>query len=159
VALAAVAEGLLEVIALDVHDDHVGEAEGLVGVGGGEGLLLQDAAGDHRGDLRVLRLHGGDAFIEQRDFPVGPGGWALDADDELAGLSCCFINGISDDTGHDGAYEADTQDDDDFMALGAVVSNEGLEAQDFSSFILRSGKGELFAVGGSRESFGHGRIL
>jgi hypothetical protein len=56
--------------------------------------------------------------------------------------------GISDDPGHDGPYEADTQDDDDLMALSAMFGDEGLEAQDFSGFILRGWQGELFAVGG-----------
>ncbi len=97
--------------------------------------------------------------FKQRDLPVGSGGWALDADDELAGLSCCFINGIGDDPGHDGPYEADTHDDDDLMALGAMIGGEGLEALEFSGFILLRGEGELFAVGGSRGSFGHGRLL
>jgi len=50
------------------HDDHVGEAEGVVGVGSGEGLLLQD--------------------------------------------------------------------DNDLMALGAMIGGEGLEALEFSGFIL-----------------------
>ena len=148
--LPPIAHGLLEVVALDVHDDHVGEAEGVVGVRGGEGFLLQDAAGDHRGDLRVLRLHGGDTFIKQGDFPVGTGGCALDADDELAGLSCCFIYRIGDDPGHDGPHEAVAHDHDDFVILFAVLRCEVLEAAKFCGFILLRGEGELFAVGGGR---------
>ena len=62
-ALAAVTQGLLEVVALDVHHDHIGKAEDLICVRAGEGLLLPDAAGDQRGDLRVLRFHGGDAAV------------------------------------------------------------------------------------------------
>jgi len=37
-----------------------------------------------------------------------------------------LTNGISDDPGHDSPDEADTQDDDDLMALGAMIGDEGL---------------------------------
>ncbi|MFH1628851.1 MAG: hypothetical protein ABIE47_09045 [Pseudomonadota bacterium] len=70
-----------------------------------------------------------------------------------------LTNGISNDSGHDGPYEANTQDDDDLMTLGAMIGGEGLEALELSGFILLRGEGELFAVGGSRGSFGHGRLL
>ncbi|OPY08665.1 MAG: hypothetical protein A4E68_01079 [Syntrophaceae bacterium PtaB.Bin095] len=69
VALAAVSQGLLEVVALDVHDDHVGELQGVVGVGRHQGLLLLDAAGDEGGHLGVLRLHRGDAAVQVGDLP------------------------------------------------------------------------------------------
>jgi hypothetical protein len=65
-------------------------------------------------------------------------------------MSPYFTNGVCYDPGHDGPYEADTQDDDDLMALGAMLGDEGLEAQDFSGFILRGGQRKLFAVGGGR---------
>jgi hypothetical protein len=45
------------------------------------------------------------------------------------------------------------------MALGAMIGGESLEALEFSGFILLRGEGELFAVGGSRCSFGHGQLL
>jgi hypothetical protein len=61
-----------------------------------------------------------------------------------------LTNGVCYDPGHDGPHEADAQDDDDFMALGAMIGDEGLEALEFSGFILRGGQGELFAVGGGR---------
>ena len=35
------------------------------------------------------------------------------------------------------------------MTLGAMIGDEGLEALEFSGFILLCGEGELFAVGGS----------
>ena len=38
-AVAAVSQSLLEIVALDVHDDHVGKAEGVVGEGGRQGLF------------------------------------------------------------------------------------------------------------------------
>jgi hypothetical protein len=74
-------------------------------------------------------------------------------------MSPYFTNGVCYDPGHDGPYEADTQDDDNLMTLGAMIGDEGLEAQDFSNFILLRGEGELFAVGGGRGSFGHGWLL
>jgi hypothetical protein len=58
------------------------------------------------------------------------------------------LDGIGDDAGHHGADKADAQDDNDLMALGAMVGDEGLEALDFSGLILRGGKRELFAVRG-----------
>ena len=70
----------------------------------------------------------------------------------------CLTNGIGDDPGHDGPYEADTQDDNDLAALGAMIGDKGLEAQDFSGFILRGWQGELFAVRCSGEIFSHGRL-
>ena len=85
VALAAVAEGLLEVIALDVHDNHVGERQGVVGEGGGEGLFLQDTAGDEGRHLGVLGLHGGDPAVEEGDLPVGARRGPLHPDDEFVG--------------------------------------------------------------------------
>jgi hypothetical protein len=45
------------------------------------------------------------------------------------------------------------------MAPGAVIGGDGLEALEFSGFILLRGKGELFAVGGGRCSFDPGLIL
>jgi hypothetical protein len=36
------------------------------------------------------------------------------------------------------------------MALGTMISGEGLKALEFSGFILLRGQGELFAVEGSR---------
>jgi len=71
------------------------------------------------------------------------------------GIMSPFNHGIGNDPGHDGADEADAQDDNDLMPLGTMIGDKSLEAQDFSGFILRSGKGELFAVGGSGKSFGH----
>jgi hypothetical protein len=69
------------------------------------------------------------------------------------------LNGVGDDTGHDGAYEADAEDYDDFMALGAVVGDEGLEALDFSRFLLRSGQGKLFAGRRDRVLSAEDRVL
>jgi hypothetical protein len=69
------------------------------------------------------------------------------------------ISVVDDDSSHDGPYEADTQDDNNLMTLGAVIGGKGLEALEFSDFILLRGEGELFAVGSSRGCFGHGRFL
>ena len=70
-----------------------------------------------------------------------------------------FNHGIGNDPGHDGPHEADAQDDNNLMPLGAVIGNEGLEAQDFSGLILLCGKGELFTVGGSRVLSAEDRVL
>ena len=67
-----------------------------------------------------------------------------------------FNHGVGDDAGHYGPDEADAQDDDDLMALRAMVGDKGLEALDFRVFIFRGGQGELFAVGGGGEHFSHG---
>ena len=61
-----------------------------------------------------------------------------------------LTNRIGDNPGHDRPHEADAQDDDDLMALGAMIGDKGLEALDFSGFILRGWQGELLASGGSR---------
>ena len=54
-----------------------------------------------------------------------------------------FNHGTGNDPGHDGADEADAQDDNDLMPLGTMIGDKSLEAQDFSGFILRSGKGGI----------------
>gem|GEM_PF-5388688 len=59
-----------------------------------------------------------------------------------------LTDGVGYYAGHYCAYEADAQDYYDFLALGAVLGDEGLDALDFSGFVLRGGQGELFAVGG-----------
>ena len=59
------------VVALHVHDDHVGELQSVVGVGGDQGLLLLDAALDHLRHLRVLGLHRRDAPVQVGDLPEG----------------------------------------------------------------------------------------
>jgi len=63
----------------------------------------------------------------------GRSGWraALHTNDELAGLTGCFVDGIGDDPGHDGSYEADTHDYDYFMVLFAVFLCEMLKAMEF----------------------------
>jgi len=58
-----------------------------------------------------------------------------------------LTDGVGDDAGHDGPDEADAQDDDDLMALRAMLGDKGLEAQDFSSLILRDGKGNCSPLG------------
>ena len=70
-----------------------------------------------------------------------------------------LTNGVGDDPGHDGPYEAHAQDNDDLMALRAMLRDKGLEALDFSGLILRSGQGELFAVGGGRVLSAEDRVL
>ena len=125
-ALAAVPQGLLEVVALDVHDDHVGKAEGVVGEGGGQGLLLLDAAGDEGGHLGVLRLHGGDPAVQVGDLPEGAGRGALHADDEFVGLAGLLVDRIGDDPGHDRPDEADAHDDDDLTFFPALGGDEAL---------------------------------
>jgi hypothetical protein len=44
------------------------------------------------------------------------------------------------------------------MALDAMLGGEGLETLEFSGFVLLRGEGELFAVGGGRGGFSHGRL-
>ena len=81
--LADVAEGLLVVVALHIHHDHIGQAQDIIGVGGDQVLLLLDAALDHGSHFRVLGLHRGNAAVQIGDFPVGPRRRPLHADDEL----------------------------------------------------------------------------
>lgn len=88
VALTAVAEGLLEVIALDVHDDHIGQAQGIVGERGRQGLFLVDAAVNQGRHLGVFGLHRCDPAVHVRNLPVRSGGWTLHGDDELVGFAC-----------------------------------------------------------------------
>ena len=117
--VTAVAEGLLEVVALDVDDHHVGQLQGVVGVGGHERLLLVDAALDHDVHFGILGLDGGEPAVEEMDLPVAAGARALHADDELARLAL-LVGAVGDDGGHDGADEADADDDDDLAALFAL---------------------------------------
>ena len=125
-ALAAVPQGLLEVVALDVHHDHVGKAEGIVGEGGGQGLLFVDAAGDEGGHLGVFRLHRGDPAVQVGDLPEGAGGGTLHADDKLVGLAGLFVDRIGDDPGHDRPDKADAHDDDDLTFFPALGGDEAL---------------------------------
>jgi len=69
------------------------------------------------------------------------------------------LDGVGDDAGHDGAYEADAEDNDDFMAPGAVVGDEGLEAQDFSGFIMWGWQRKLFAGRRDRVLSAEDRVL
>ena len=71
-AAAAVAELVLEEVELDVDDDHVGQGQHLVVVGGQQGLLLEDGAADQRLDLGVLGLDRGYPLVQGRDLPERP---------------------------------------------------------------------------------------
>ncbi len=119
--LPAVPQGLLEVVALDIHDDHVGKGKGIVSERGDKGLFFIDAPGDKGGHLGIFRLHGGDTAVHIRDLPEGTGRGALHPDDEFVGLAGLFVDRIGDDPGHDRPDETDAHDDDDlpfFLALG-----------------------------------------
>ena len=122
--LAAVAESFLEVVALDVHDDTVGECQRIVGKSGRQGLFPVDAAGNQRGNLRVLRLNGGNPAVQGWDLPVGARRRALHPDDELAGAAGFPVHGIGYDSSHDGADESDAHHDDDLAAFFAIFCSE-----------------------------------
>ena len=143
--LAAVAESLLEVVALDVHDDTVGERQRVVGKSGRQGLFLVDAAGNQRGNLRVLRLDGGNPAVQGWDLPVGASRRALHPDDELAGAAGFPVRGIGYDSSHDGADEADAHHDDDLAAFFAIFCSEPFEALEFGDVVLGRGQRKGFA--------------
>ena len=52
-----------------------------------------------------------------------------------------------------------SQDDDDLMALSAVLVDECFETLEFGGFIFRRWNGELLAGGGSGHGLGHGQLL
>ncbi len=79
-----IAQGLFMVIALHVDHDDIGQGQGLVAEGGGQGFFLEHAALDQRFDLRVFGLDRRDAAIEIGDLPVGARRGALHADNKLA---------------------------------------------------------------------------
>ena len=83
-ARAHVAEIVLEVVALDVDDDAVGELQDVAREGRDERLLLLHGALDDLVHLGVLGLDGRDAAVEDGDLPVAPRARPLAADDELA---------------------------------------------------------------------------
>jgi len=70
-----------------------------------------------------------------------------------------LANGIGDDPSHHGPDESDPHDDHDLAALSAMIGGKGLEALEFSGFILLSGERELFPVGGGGSGFSHGGFL
>ena len=135
---AHVAQFVLAVVALDVHDHAVGQLQAVAVVGGDERLLVLDAAGDHRIDLGVLGLDGRLAAVEHGDLPVAAGTGPLAADDELAGLAGLLVHRVGDDGGHDGPDEADAHDDDDLLALAPGCPGQGLDALEFPCIFLRA---------------------
>ena len=62
-ALAAVAKSFFEVVALDVHDDTVGNGKVVLGEGGCQGLFLVDAAGDKGSHFGIFRFYRGNTTI------------------------------------------------------------------------------------------------
>ena len=141
-----VAQVALDVVALDVHDDAVGQGEAIAIVGGGEGFGLGDAAADEDVHLGILGFDGGFAAVEEGDFPEAAGAGALAADDEFVGPAL-FIAGVGDDGGHDGADKAQAHDDDDFFAFLTGLGGKGLHAGELGGVIFAGGDGELFAGG------------
>jgi len=148
-ALAHVAQGFFQVVALHVHDDDVGKGEGVVGEGGGKGLLLENAAADHGSHFRVLGLDRGEAAVDVVDLPKGAGRGALHADNEFRGIARLLIHRVGDDTGHD---------DDDFTAEEALLVYELLEALELPGVFgrLREREGFTGGAGGNRR---FGRVL
>lgn len=122
-ALAAVAEPLLQIVALDVHHDDVGQTESLLRERSHEGLLLVDASCDHRSDFRILRCHRRDAPVHQRDLPVAAGAGPLHPYDELARRSV-RPGRVRHDCGHHGSYESEPHHGDDLPAPGTVLLDE-----------------------------------
>ena len=146
-SLADVPEGLLEVVALYVHDDDIGQGKGIVGERGREGLLFQHAAADEGLHLGVFRLNGGDPAVEVGYLPVGARRGALHADDELAGFTGLAVYGVGHDPGHDGAHKAHAHDDDDFTPLQALFLHQLLKAFEFPVVLFLLGKGKRLAGG------------
>ncbi len=145
-SLHHVPQGLFQVVALDIHHDHVGQFQDIVSVGGREGLLLRHAPPDHGGHLGVLRLHRGDPLFDPGDLPVRPGGGPLHSDDELLRFPRMPVRRIGHHRRHDGADEADAHDDDDLPAPGPLFVDRLLETVEFCFVVFRPGKGENFAV-------------
>ena len=90
-ASAHVAERLLEVIALDIDHDNIGELQRLFRVGGDERLLLLGTARNEQIDLGIFGLNRRDAAIEQWNLPKAARAGALHADDELGGAPALLV--------------------------------------------------------------------
>src|ERR1039458_4105303 len=132
---ADVAQRFLQVIALDIHHDHVGQFQGLFRVGGYQRLLVVDAAGDELLDLRVLGLDWRDAAVEQPDLPEAAGAGALDANDELRGPAF-LVRRIGHDGGHDGPDKPEADDHHDFLPGLALLGGQRAQPGEFLLILL-----------------------
>ena len=151
VPLAHLAEALLVVVALDVDDDHVGQAQHIVSIGGDQILLLLDAAPDHRRHLRVFGLDRRDAAVQVGDFPVRARRRPLHADDELVARAL-FGRRVGHHPGHDRPHEPHPHHDHDFAALLALLLDDPLQAFEFLLVIGSLRQGESLALGADGNS-------
>ncbi len=152
-ARAHVAEVVLGVVALHVDHDAVGQGQAIGVEGGGEGLLLLDAAGDHRIDLGVLGLHRRLAPVQERNFPVAPRAGPLAADHQLARLAGPLIHGVGDDGRHHRPDEADAHDHHHFFPLAPGLFGQFAEPGHLLCVVGFGRQRKLFA----REAGGIGR--
>ena len=146
-ALAHVAEGVLVVVALHVHDHHVGKLEHVVGVGGDQGLFVLDAALDHPRHLGVVGIHRRHPLVEVGDLPERARRGPLHADDELAGGSGLAVDRIGHHTGHDRADEAHPHDDHDLAAFFAFRGHDALKPLVLACVVLLPRQGEGLPLG------------
>ena len=87
-------------IALNVHHDHIGQAQGVVGKSGCESFFIEDTAPDQGRHFRVFGFHRRNAAVQVVNLPIGAGGGPLHADDEFVWLAGGVISGIGDNPGH-----------------------------------------------------------
>ncbi len=130
-AAAAVAQLLLEKVALDVHHHNIGKTQGIVGICRHEVLPLEDTAPDQRVDLRILGLHRRDPAVEHGDLPEAPGAGPLHADDILHGLAGLTVRAVGDYGGHDRPHKAQAHDDDDLPPEAALLFDRIPEPLEF----------------------------
>jgi len=97
--------------------------------------------------FRIFGLNGSKPPVQVGDFPEGPGGRPLHADDKLAGLLGIAVDGVGNHAGHDRAHKAHAHYDDDFPAQLALFGNEFLEADEFCGFIFLTGKRKCSPAG------------
>ena len=86
VSLTHIAQGLLVVVALDIYHHHIGQCQGLVSIGGCQGLFVHDASPDQRRHFRVFGFHRGDTPVQIGNLPETAGRWSLHTDNKIGAL-------------------------------------------------------------------------
>jgi hypothetical protein len=94
---------------------------------GGEGLVFDDAAPDEDFHFRIFSFDRGLAAVEHGDFPEAARAGALTSDDQLAGTAV-LIARIGNDGRHDSTDEAESHNNNDFLAPGAGLLGKLLDA-------------------------------
>jgi len=136
----------LGVVALDVDHDAVRELQAVRVVGGHEGFLFEDGAGDHGIHLGVFGLDGRLSPVEEGDLPVAAGAGPLAADDELAGLPV-GAGGVGHDGGHDRPHESKAHDDHHFLSGLPGLGGQLFEAGELLRVIRIGWKRDRLAAG------------